>query len=273
MARTQRTLQKSQLDPIRHSAQNEAFGPPSDGIISRNQLQESSQAELKLPPVKSSLGRRIKLIKATMAQDNAKTHKGPAQKHLHSRISYLYQAATHLARSADQLQVRTDGVNIEAKEQSKPDEELQCAVTSHKAVSVLGLPKPPTELVNRIRKICTHDDRNIGKLSHSRQLVVHLRAISLKSQIRLSPAMKHTICKRCDALLIPGSTSTSYMENNSRGGRKPWADVLVTTCAGCGTAKRFPMGAKRQLRREPRTGESRNMRKEGHHAVYCDNGS
>ena len=196
-----------------------------------------------------------------MAQDDAKTQRGPAQKHLYSRISYLYQAATHLARSADQLQVRTDCLNIEAKEQSKPDEELQCAVTSSKAVSDLGLPKPPTELVNRIHKIHTHSDRHFGKLSHSRQLVVQLRAISLKSQIRLSHAMKHTICKRCDTLLIPGSTCTSYMENNSRGGRKPWADVLVTTCAGCGTAKRFPVGAKRQLPREPRTGESRNMGK------------
>ena len=196
-----------------------------------------------------------------MAQDNAKTQKGPAQRHLHSRISYLYQAATHLARSVDQLQVRTDCLNIEAKEQSKPDEELQCAVTSSKAISGLGLPKPATEIVNRVRKICTHSDRHFGKLSHSRQLVVQLRAISLKSQIRLSPAMKHTICKRCDSLLIPGSTCTSYMENNSRGGRKPWADVLVTTCAGCGTAKRFPMGAKRQLPREPRTGESRKAGK------------
>ena len=196
-----------------------------------------------------------------MAQDNSKTQKGPAQRHLHSRISYLYQAATHLARSVDQLQVRTDCLNIEAKEQSKPDKELQCAVTSSKAASDLGLPKPPTETVNRAREICIHSDRHFGKLGHSRQLVVQLRAISLKSQIRLSPAMKHTICKRCDSLLIPGSTCTSYMENKSRGGRKPWAEVLVTTCARCGTAKRFPMGAKRQLPREPRTGESRKVGK------------
>ena len=196
-----------------------------------------------------------------MAPENAKTQKGPAQRHLHSRISYLYQAATHLARSVDQLQVRSDCLKIEAEEQSKPDEELQCAVTSSKAVSDLGLPTPHTEMVNRVRKICTHSDRHFGKLSHSRQLVAHLRAISLKSQIRLSPAMKHTICKRCDSLLIPGFTCTSYMENNSRGGRKPWADVLVTTCTACGTAKRVPMGAKRQLPREPRTGESRNVGK------------
>ena len=196
-----------------------------------------------------------------MVQDIAKTQKGLAQKHLHSRISYLYQAARHLAKSADQSQVRTNCVNNEAKKQSKPSEELQCAVISLEAVSDTGLSEPPTEQAKRICKIKPDDGRVFEESALSRQLVVHLRAISLKSQIRLSPAMKHTICKRCDSLLVPGSTSTSYMMNNSRGGRKPWADVLVTTCTGCGTAKRFPVGAKRHLRRESRIGKARDVGK------------
>ena len=74
----------------------------------------------------------------------------------------------------------------------------------------------------------------------------------MKSQIRLSPAIKRSLCKRCDALLVSGSDSTSRLENKSRGGKKPWADVLVVTCNSCGTVKRFPVGAKRQSKRAER---------------------
>lgn len=201
-----------------------------------------------------------------MAQDKAKTQKGFAQKHLHSRISYLYQAVTYLAKNADQPRVRIDCVNNKARRQSKPGREFQCAVASSQAVSDEGLPVSPTEQETWMRKMSPDEGGVSEEFALSRLLVVHLRAISLKSQIRLSPAMKHTICKRCDVLLVPGSTSTSYMENNSRGGRKPWADVLVTTCTGCGTAKRFPVGAKRQVTKEPRVGKARGVGKQGHGA-------
>lgn len=74
----------------------------------------------------------------------------------------------------------------------------------------------------------------------------------MKSQIRLSQDVKHSICKRCSAILIPGSTSSSKVENLSRGGKKPWADVLVIECNVCSAQKRFPVGAKRQPRKNLR---------------------
>ena len=196
-----------------------------------------------------------------MAQDKQKALKGIAQRHLHSRISYLYQAATYLTKSAEQVQVRTNGVNDEAMKQSNHGGEQQCALASSNAVSDEGLPNSPTESETFLRKVSPDDIKVPGESLLSRQLVGHLRAISLKGQIRLSPAMKHTICKRCNILLVPGSTSTSYMENKSRGEGKPWADVLVTTCSGCGTARRFPVGAKRQLRRESRNDKARDAGK------------
>lgn len=200
------------------------------------------------------------------AQDIAKGQKGLTQKHLHSRVSYLYQAATYLAKVADQPQARPPYISDQVEKQGELGGELQCAVaSSSKAVSDEGLPTLPAEQGNPTCKINSDNERVFEHSALSRQLVVHLRAISLKSQIRLSPAMKHTMCKRCDILLVPGSTSTSYMENNSRGGRKPWADVLVTTCIACGTAKRFPVGAKRQLRRELRMGK--DVGKPGHGAI------
>lgn len=76
------------------------------------------------------------------------------------------------------------------------------------------------------------------------------RTVAQKSVLRLSPSLKQTICRRCDALLIPGTSSTHRVENNSRGGRKSWADVLVVECNACGTVKRFPVGMEAKKRPE-----------------------
>ncbi|KAI0545072.1 RNAse P Rpr2/Rpp21/SNM1 subunit domain-containing protein [Xylaria curta] len=100
-----------------------------------------------------------------------------------------------------------------------------------------------------------------SRLKLARHLLTDLRATSLKSQIRLSPAMKHTICKFCDTLLIEGETSTSVVENKSKHGKKPWADVLVVKCNSCHGVKRFPIQTQRQKRRPHREQVSEDTRK------------
>ena len=202
-----------------------------------------------------------------MAQSKARTQKGIAQKHLHSRISFLYQAATYLAQVDGQSQARVPCINDESKKSCDPGRELQCAVTTPKAVSEDGLHISTIEQHNMIPEIGSENDWASKDFALSRQLLAHLRAVSLRSQIRLTPAVKHAVCKRCNVVLIPGSTSTSYIENKSSGGRKPWADVLVTTCTACGTSKRFPVGAKRQVRRESRIDKAQGMGQQGHRAV------
>jgi ribonuclease P protein subunit RPR2 len=93
------------------------------------------------------------------------------------------------------------------------------------------------------------DAKNCPQQAMSRRLVTDMRSTSLKTQIRLAPALKHTICKFCDTLLVGGDTCTSVVENQSKGAKKPWADVLVLTCQTCGGLKRFPLNAARQKRR------------------------
>ena len=138
---------------------------------------------------------------------------------IYSRISYLYQAASYLSTT------RQDG-------NQSPEESTENS--------------------------SSRDGRNaqspiaITKQAMSRRLLSDLRASSHKSQIRLTPSMKHTICKYCDTLLIEGDTSTSTVENQSKGGKKPWADVLVVKCDTCGGLKRFPVQAPRQKRRPAR---------------------
>ena len=205
-----------------------------------------------------------------MASGKMETQKGVTQRHLHSRISYLYQAATYLATTIRQSQVRTPGISEESGQRSDSRGELQSAVVTSKAASENGLPFIKG---SRMAQIERDSDSRSKDFALSRQLITHLRATSLRSQIRLSPAVKHTVCKRCDILLVPGSTSTSYMENRSRGARKPWADVLVTTCTACGISKRFPVGGKRQFRRASRNGKTQIMAKQRYRAIENENSS
>jgi len=52
---------------------------------------------------------------------------------------------------------------------------------------------------------------------------------------------------------VPGKTSIIRLENKSKGGRKPWADVLVVECQRCGLERRYPVGQERQCKKKDRT--------------------
>ncbi|KAI0384432.1 Rpr2-domain-containing protein [Hypomontagnella monticulosa] len=159
--------------------------------------------------------------------------KGPGSipnRPIYSRISYLYQAAAYLANQPELKGPSPDTQISKATEEGNTSQHVQ---TSHS------------------------DD---ARYALSRRFITDLRSASLKSQIRLSPAMKQTICKFCDSLLIEGETSSSTVENPSKGGKKPWADVLVITCHTCGGMKRFPVQASRQKRRPIREKESKEKR-------------
>lgn len=121
-------------------------------------------------------------------------------KHLHSRVNYLYQAAKYLETNSRTTRAST-------------------------------------------------------KSGNSRHLVNQLHGIALKSQIRLGSSVKHSLCKQCQGYLEEGITLSSHVENKSKGGLKGWADVLVRECTNCGAQKRFPVGAKRQKRRQQRSCE------------------
>ena len=139
---------------------------------------------------------------------------GVPQKHLHSRISYLHQAAAYLASTGG-----TSGPLI--------SEDAPSPVHSN------SLMKSASSTYNQ-----------------SRNLLTHLRAVSLKSQIRLTPELKQSFCWRCDSLLVPGTTSDTAITNSSRHGNKPWADILLVKCGFCGAARKYPIGQK------PRGGEA-----------------
>ncbi len=165
----------------------------------------------------------------------AKASKGAAvvtNKALHSRVSFLYQAAAYLAAMESQT-----------FENNSP----------------VGFTRP-NQVDRGMSNIAPADDIKLSAQALSRRFISDLRSVSLKTQIRLSPTMKHTICKGCDVMLIDGSTCENKIENKSKGGRKPWADILVRKCHSCGYEKRSPFEVKRQARRPHRTSKATNAK-------------
>ncbi|KAF7889749.1 uncharacterized protein EAF02_002164 [Botrytis sinoallii] len=145
---------------------------------------------------------------------------------LYSRMSYLYQAATYLAVQDKQSQEQSGkGIALDSSMEDVMKDE-------------------PKAVANAIEG---------SYQALSRRLITDLRSVSLKGMMRMSPEMKHSICKNCQTLLLEGTTCTAKVENQSKGGKKPWADVLVRKCDTCGLEKRFPLATDRQPRRPRRS--------------------
>lgn len=159
-----------------------------------------------------------------MAKDKPPKLKGIPNKHLHARTTFLYQAATYLT--------------------------LNASIDSNQAEA--GGPAP-----SKTRQVQQPS-------SLALQLGADIHTVSRKAQLRLSIDLKRSMCKSCNAIMVPGHTATQMIENESRGGKKPWADVLVISCKRCGNERRLPVGAKRQSKKRdrlaaPRTATTSDM--------------
>ncbi|KAK1783758.1 RNAse P Rpr2/Rpp21/SNM1 subunit domain-containing protein [Copromyces sp. CBS 386.78] len=150
-----------------------------------------------------------------MAKAGGKNNGGVQNRAIYSRVSFLQQAAVFLSQ------------------QAHSEQSLQLSGSSSALPPHVPTPKRTLE-------------------GMSRRLATDLRSVSLKTRIRLSPAVKRTICKYCDSVLIDGSTCTTSIENRSKGGRKPWADVMVRRCHACQKERRYPIEAKRTKRKTER---------------------
>jgi len=174
----------------------------------------------------------VALPKVAPAKVKAKP-KSVQNKHLYARSSYMFQAAAYL--SARAAEVREPGPSSHGFLNRSSELNNKQALT----------PKPCATLPGR--------DTSTATLPGSaRNLITQMRGVSRKTHTCLSKEIKRSICKRCDTLLVPAQTCKAEVENASKGGKKPWADVYVVTCLVCGTAKRFPTGMDRQKKKAQR---------------------
>jgi ribonuclease P protein subunit RPR2 len=180
-----------------------------------------------------------------MAKEKAK--KGVPNKHLHARIAYLHQAATYLTTQA-LVRPQENAQQASNNGHQKPEErmiELPPGTVAIDATNSLANTKPSPGHPST----ATFNPPASGL---PLQLNTHLRSVAQKGQIRLSSDLKIAICKICSSPLIEGETCLKSIENLSKGGRKPWANVLMVQCCACGACKRYPVGAKKQKRKSTR---------------------
>jgi ribonuclease P protein subunit RPR2 len=183
------------------------------------------------------------MVKAGKSTKSAKGT-GVSQKHLHSRISYLYQAANYL--STLESNAEKGSLNRAAfgkavsrrsshsKEHLKADSRFGVCGTS------TGADESKTQTPDYPLKSLRKSENNLGSWTQTHHLLASMRSISQKTQIRLSTSIKRSVCRRCNGLL--SLNSTAEIENLSRAGRKSCADVLVVTCCQCAFVRRYPVG-------------------------------
>ncbi|OAQ97639.1 hypothetical protein LLEC1_05776 [Akanthomyces lecanii] len=126
----------------------------------------------------------------------AKAPPGVQNKNIYTRASYLYQAAAFLATASQQPHSRS------APDSSASDADggAQDATSGPKdatmatpAMESLGSKAPTADQCRALQNM-------------SRSLLADMRAVSLKLLIRQRPEIKRTVCRYCDALLVPGSS-------------------------------------------------------------------
>jgi ribonuclease P protein subunit RPR2 len=194
------------------------------------------------------------MAKAKTAKKDGKN----TQSHIRARLDYLHQAAAYLQeKSTEQKSHKRAQANHEAHEAHEALNDR----SAHVQVGSNGTRQAPETKQRALPVSQMKAEEPLGNLS--RMCISHLRDVAMKTQIRLPVTLKRTLCKRCATLLTPGVTCSHEIRNESRGGKKPWADVLVIRCMSCGTQKRFPQtekGAKKlvQRRQEKQAAFSQN---------------
>lgn len=166
----------------------------------------------------------------------------PGPSHIRARLEYLRRAAIYL-----------QSPSVSSQQASG------CGGDQPTTGSVPEIKKPTETAGNNARDL---PREAVARRRLSQVYISHMRGVSLKTQFRLPIEVKRSFCKRCDTRLIPGFNCTQEMRNESRGRRKPWADVWVVRCATCGTEKRFPQTERRSKKLSERKEEKEQKEKE-----------
>jgi ribonuclease P protein subunit RPR2 len=158
-------------------------------------------------------------------------------RHIYSRLSYLHQAAQYLTNQQYTSHNAGQGSIVTRTAEEQNEVEANARLTEAGAAPIGEDKRDGRETEAPAPSIENHLDSGLP-----RQLASHMLLVSTKSNTKLSQRIKRSICKRCTSVLIAGRTAEIRIENKSRGSRKPWAEVLVTTCIACGMEKRYPVG-------------------------------
>lgn len=158
-----------------------------------------------------------------------------AKGHLKARLEFLHQASQYLHQSSTKSD-RNQPKDMEVT--GPPDNSKDVRLDGPQVIS-LQMEKDTGSNV----KGPTTARKSLTNLS--RICISQMRGVSLKTQMRLPVTVKRSFCKRCDTVMDFQTTALQEVQNDSKGRKKPWADVRVVCCLVCGTEKRFPLAGKR----------------------------
>lgn len=172
--------------------------------------------------------------KATGEKKPGKKDNKNTQSHIRARLDYLHQASIYLQGKSTEQQSQKLSQASHGPHHTQPVQVQADATFAEDQSTIKQVTAPGSQ------------SKSEGPLaSLSRTCVSHLREVAMKTQIRLPVTLKRSLCKRCATLLTPGVTCSHDIRNESRGGKKPWADVLIVRCFSCGAEKRFPQTERR----------------------------
>jgi ribonuclease P protein subunit RPR2 len=173
-------------------------------------------------------------------------------RHIYARLSFLHQAAQHLANGQHVAEIGPQNPQDSQKLHiTNAQEGVSTEEDRNKKVTPDSQSHGPS-ILNGGRGIPPTKETRPHASGLPRELAAHILSVSRKAKVKLSHEVKRSICRRCTSVLIPGQTAECTTENKSRGSRKAWADVLAVRCLSCGMEKRYAVGAQRVPKQKDR---------------------
>ncbi|KAI0645803.1 RNAse P Rpr2/Rpp21/SNM1 subunit domain-containing protein [Trametes meyenii] len=133
-----------------------------------------------------------------------------ANRDIVQRINFLYQASTYLNSLSQSLPPTTEDVK-------QPPAAKYNGSMRRKGKKKTALRHP-------------HDTSEL-----SRSYINTMRIVGQKTMVRMDPSIKRTLCKGCDAVLLPGSTATVRIKTLPSHGQ-----AVIYTCLTCNISRRIP---------------------------------
>ncbi|KAH8107874.1 Rpr2-domain-containing protein [Cristinia sonorae] len=155
---------------------------------------------------------------AKKGKDEAPNPSSVANRDILQRMNFLYQASAFLNTIVDPPAVpEPPSPPVVSSIASTPVQQERQLKIQRKRVERLKKRHPPT---------CA---------ALSRSYINSMKIIGQKTNVKLDPAVKRTICKSCNVVLMPGATATVRVKSSSTHG-----NMMLYTCMSCKQIRRIP---------------------------------
>ncbi|KAG6845084.1 hypothetical protein H0H87_000989 [Tephrocybe sp. NHM501043] len=151
-------------------------------------------------------------------KDEAPTANGVANRDILQRLNFLYQAGVYL--------------------NTLPSAEASTSLTSPKP----NAPPITSKKAPAGKKRKRSNSHAAMASDLSRTYISIMKSVGQKTTVKIDPAVKRTLCKGCNSIMIPGSTAIVRVKKSPAHGH-----AMAYTCTGCQTSRRIPTPPKLQV--------------------------